>query len=561
MTKTKAKQSHTAQAARYCRDVLSGRVLACKWVQLACKRHLEDLAKQKDKSYPYKFDTEKADGACDFVELMPHIKGPKAGTNIELEPWQKFILCSVFGWVWKKTGKRRFRKVYLEEPRGNAKSTILAAVGLKHTAADDESGAEVCSAATTKDQAKIVFGVAQEMARRQADYREHYGVEVGAHAVTQSRTASKFVALSADDNTLDGLNIHAALIDELHAHQSRGVYDVLETGIGKRDQSILWVITTAGTDISGICYEVRTIATKVLDGSVPNDGIFAVIYTIDEGDDWQSDEALVKANPNWNASIDQTTVKQTRDEAIAMPSKQANYKTKHLCVWCSSSSPWMSMEAWDKCKAAAVKIEDVKHLPCVIAIDLATKIDIVACVRLFWDGDGDSRKVWGFPRFYLPQAAIDSGKNSQYRGWVASGRLIVTDGEVIDFDRIKDDLREDLSTFDVQKIPYDPWQATQLATEMASEGAPMLEFRNTVANMSEPMKELDALVRDGRFVHDGCPVYKWMASNVVAKADNKENIFPRKERPENKIDGIVATIMGYGAMMQCEVQSTSVEVW
>jgi phage terminase large subunit-like protein len=554
--------SHTADAAKYCRDVVSGRVLACQWVQLACKRHLGDLHKAKTKEFPYKFDQVKADRVCKFVELMPHIKGPKAGTSIKLEPWQKFVLCSVFGWVEKTTGLRRFRKAYVEVPRGNAKSTLSSGIALYMLACDGESGGEVYSAATTRDQAKIVFGVAQEMARRLPRYRDKWNVEVTAHAVTQSTTSSKFVPLAADANNLDGLNIHCAIVDELHAHPTREVYDVLETGIGKRSQPLLWCITTAGFDLSGICYEVRTLLMKTLEGTIQNDGAFGIIYTIDETDDWASDEALVKANPNWSASIDQKTVKQMRDEALAMPSKQGNYKTKHLDVWCSASSPWMSMEAWDKCKDASLTIEDMRNLPCVIALDLATKIDCVAAVKLFWDGDGDERHVYAFPRFYLPQSAVDDGRNSQYRGWSISGHLTITDGEIIDFDAIKEDLRDDLAEFDVQQVPYDPWQATQLATEMQNDGAPMLEFRNTVGNMSAPMKELDALVRDGRFHHDGNPVLKWMASNVVAKLDNKENIFPRKERPENKIDGIVAAIMGVGAIMQTEpTGQAKVEVW
>jgi phage terminase large subunit-like protein len=555
-------RSHAADAAKYCRDVLSGKVLSCKWVKLACQRHLDDLARQKDKDFPYKLDAKKADRVCKFAEMTKHIKGPKAGTTIKLEAWQKFVLCSVFGWVEKETGLRRFRKAYVEVPRGNAKSTLSSAIGLYMLACDGESGAEIYSAATTRDQARIVFNVAQEMARRFPGYREKWSVEVSAHTVTQSSTASKFIPLSADANKLDGLNIHCGIVDELHAHPTREVYDVLETGIGKRAQPLLWCITTAGFDLAGVCYEVRTLVTKTLEGSFKNDGLFGVIYTIDEGDDWSSDESLIKANPNWYASIDHKTVKQMRDEALAMPSKQGNYKTKHLDAWCSASAPWMSMEAWDKCKDETLTIEKVKHLPCIIPVDLASKIDMAAAPLMFWDDSGEKRKVYLFGRYYLPQAAVDDGRNSQYKGWATGGNLIVTDGEVIDFGRIRDDLVADLSRFNVQSVPYDPWQATQLATELVNEGAPMMEYRNTVSNMSEPMKELDALVRDGRLVHDGCPIMKWMASNVVAKLDNKDNIFPRKERPENKIDGIVAAIMGMGALMQCPpIGTEKVEAW
>jgi phage terminase large subunit-like protein len=209
-----------------------------------------------------------ADNLCAFVERLPHVKGPLAGQPILLEPWQVFILTTVFGWV-KPDGKRRFRRAYIEVPRGSGKSALSSAVALYMLAADGEGGAEVYSLATTRDQARIVFGDAQAMARRSAGFRTRFGVGVGAHNIHVLANGSKFEALSAEGSTLDGLNIHFGCIDELHAHKTRTVYDVVETGTGKRDNSLLWVITTAGSNRSGICYEVRTFVTRLLGRRLP----------------------------------------------------------------------------------------------------------------------------------------------------------------------------------------------------------------------------------------------------------------------------------------------------
>jgi phage terminase large subunit-like protein len=322
-------------------------------------------------------------------------------------------------------------------------------------AADGEGGAEVYSLATTRDQARIVFGDAQTMARRSQGFRTRFSVNVGAHNMNVLQTGSKFEALSAEGSTLDGLNIHFGCIDELHAHKTRTVYDVVETGTGKRDNSLLWVITTAGSNRSGICYEVRTFVTRLLDGVFEDDSQFGIVYGLDDGDDWTSEDSLMKANPNWGISVRPEILGPLQAKAMQLPSAMNNFKTKHLNEWVNADTAWMDMRSWD---------------------------------------------AWA-------------------------------------------DLNDLSSRFAVQAVAFDPFQATQLSTRMMSEGLPMIEVRPTVLNFSEPMKTLEALVLQKKLVHDGDPVLGWMVSNVVAHLDAKDNIYPRKERAENKIDGIVALIM------------------
>lgn len=525
-------------AAQYCLDVLQGSIPANKFVKQSCERQIKDLAKEGSKGFPYTYDTHKGERVCQFVELLPHIKGKLAGQPIQLEPWQIFIIMTAFSWV-DKNGYRRFRRVYIEVPRGNGKSAISSAIGLYMLAGDKEGGAEIYSFATTRDQAKIVFGDAQQMARKTGGLKSKFGLEVNAHNINILKTASKFEALSAEGSTLDGLNTHFAIIDELHAHKTRAVYDVVETSIGKRTQSMLWIITTAGSNRAGICYEVRGFVKKVLDRTASDESQFGIIYGLDDGDDWTTEESLIKANPNWGVSVMPEVLLPLQAKAMSMPSAANNFRTKHLNEWVNADVSWMDMRAWEACADHSLSVEDFEGEPCYMALDLASKTDIAAKINLYVR-DGH---YYAFGDYYLPRDTVDKGENSQYSGWESLGLLTVTDGAIIDFMVIENKILEDCKRFDVIEVPYDPFQATQLSMRLLNQGVNMVEVRPTVLNFSEPMKQLEALVLDKKFHHNGDPVLTWMVSNVVCHTDAKDNIYPRKERHENKIDGVVALIM------------------
>lgn len=530
------------KAKKYEEDILSGKIPACVYVKQAIRRQRDDLKRWSGKASPFYFDKAEGNRVCKFIELLPHTKGALRGQKIKLEPWQCWILTTIFGWRRRSDNRRRFGRVYIEVPRGNGKSSLSSGVALYCLLADREPGAEVYSFATTRDQAGIVFGDAKQMAMMCEPLRKKFGLEVLAKALFVPGTNSTFQAKSAEGSTLDGLNTHFACIDELHAHKTRAVYDVVETSIGKRLNPILWVITTAGFDTAGICYEVRTMVREVLAKTVEDETQFGIIYTIDEGDDWKTEAALIKANPNWGVSVMPKMVLPLQLKAITLASAANNFKTKHLDVWCQAGAAWMDMTAWHKGERV-VDLDDFEGRSCVIGLDLGAKNDLTAKVYVFkTEGDDGRPRYQVFSRLYLPQTAIDKGTVSQYSGWADTGVIQVTGGAMTDLTRIEEELREDLSRFDVQAIAYDPWQATQLANDLSEDGAPMVEYRNTVQNVSEPMKWLEALVQDGRLDHDGNPAMTWMMGNVVAKVDAKDNIFPRKERYESKIDGPVALI-------------------
>lgn len=532
-------KNYCLTAARYEEDVLAGRILACEYVKQAVQRNRIDRERYKSSGL-YVFSEPEGNRVCKFIELLTHTKGALAGQKIKLEPWQVWILTTIFGWRRRSDSGRRFRRVYIEVPRGNGKSSLSSGVALYCLLADREPGAEVYSFATTRDQAKIVFGDAKQMCVANKPLRDNFGLEVLANALYVPRTNSTFQAKSAEGSTLDGLNTHFACIDELHAHKTRAVYDVVETSMGKRLNSLLWVITTAGFDTAGICYEIRAMVREVLNRTVADETQFGVIYTIDEGDDWTTEEALIKANPNWGVSVMPDVVLPLQKKAMTIASAANNFKTKHLDVWCSAGTAWMDMVAWGRCGKMR-DLDDMLGKPCVIGLDLGAKNDLTAKVLVFKEESDDGKpRFYVSTRLYLPESAIEKTTNSQMAGWAQSEAISVTGGAMTDFSRIEEEIREDLSRFEVQAIAYDPWQATQLAVNLSEDGAPMVEYRNTVQNLSEPMKWLEALVQDGRIEHDENPAMTWMMGNVVAKVDAKDNVYPRKERYEQKIDGPVA---------------------
>lgn len=536
------KPDYVAIAKEYMRGVLDGSVPACSFVKQAVQRQLNDLRRWGPEGGDYYFDEKEASRPCWFIENLTHTKGELAGRAIHLEPWQCFLLTTLFGWK-SKAGNRRFRSAYVEVGRGNGKSTLLSGIGLFCLCADHEPGAEVYSFATTREQAKIVFGDAQTMARGNRALQEAYGLEVTAHALYVPATNSTFQAKSAEGSTLDGLNTHLAIIDELHAHKKRDVFDVVETSLGKRRNSLMVSITTAGVDRTGICYEQRTLVTKILSGSLQDESYFGIIYTLDPGDDWKSDEALAKANPNWGVSVRPEVIRALQAKAIATPSAENNFKTKHLDVWCNADVGWMDMKAWDACADESLDESDFDGEPCWLGLDLASTSDMTAKVKIFQKKIDGSSHYYLFGDYWLPRTAIERGVNSQYQGWEYLGYLHVCEGPVTDFAEIRDSILEDCGRYSVQSVAYDPFQAVQLSKELSDDGVPMVLCKQTVANLSDPMKQFQALVLDHRLHFNGDPVLTWMVSNVVCHVDVKENIYPRKDAPENKIDGVVAGIM------------------
>jgi phage terminase large subunit-like protein len=540
-------RNHLALASQYLADVLDGTIPACKWVRLACERQQRDLARQGTEAFPYVFDEASAVRFSKAIEGFKHYKGNFAGKHILLEPWQLFINAVAFGWVHQETGLRRFRSAYLCVPRKNGKSTHTAGIAHCFLTIDGEPGAEIYTGATTKDQARIVYNDAKVMALRNQGYCREFGVRPEERRIYVPETQSFIQAITKEGEANEGLNPHLAIIDELHAHKKRAVYDVLSLAMGARSEPMLWMITTAGDDLASVCYEIQTFTQQVLEEILVDETHCGFIWTVDEGEEerWYEPEIWVKANPNYGVSVNPADLAALATKAKASPSAQASFKTKRLNIWTAAGAQWMNMEKWRACGDSSLKLEDFHGKECWLAVDLASHVDINSLCFLFREGE----QYACFFRFYLPEDTIRSGKNPHYQGWESQGWLTATTGDYIDFRFIEEQIKELSQPFQVVEYPYDQFKAQTIAQDLEQDGYPMVLIRQGPLTFSPAMKFLEGTVYAGKIAHDNNPVMTWMMSNVKAKKDHKDNVYPVKDREEQKIDGPVSLIMGISRAM------------
>ncbi|MNG63278.1 Phage Terminase [compost metagenome] len=556
-------------ANKYARDVVAGKIPACKYVRRACQFHLDDLAKSKKRGFRWTFDRDAAERVTDFIQLLPHAKGKWAALRdlITLEPWQLFIFCSIFGWVDKKTGRRRYREVYIEVPRKNGKSVLAAGVGLYMLVMDGEFGAEVYCGATTERQAWEVFRPARQMVRRTPELVEAFGIQVAAKNLSVIGDESKFEPLIGDPG--DGQSPSCAIVDEFHEHTSAALYETMLTGMGARDQPMMFAITTAGYNIAGPCYLQRAQVIDKLNGTVPNDELFGIIYTIDEDDDWKDPAVLRKANPNFGVSVNAEYLLKRQADAVRYPSRQNAFKTKHLNIWVSAKQAWLNMADWEACGDPTLSLDQFLGKKCWVGVDLASKSDICAVSLVFLDkvelvpGSGKWVDRWTvFCKSFLPEGAVERGgpNKAAYEAWANAGHLDLCDGEEMDFDLVRDMVGEFSAMFDIQEVACDPWRATQLGHQLQKDGADVIEVGSGIATMNLPMRELEAALLSGRVRHSCDPVLAWMAGNVVVRP-YRGCISPMKadegKTDMRKIDGIVAILMAMGRAMLSEFEPGS----
>lgn len=546
-------------AQEYAQAVVKGKIVACKWVKLACKKHLDDLKASRRKAFPYYFDPAAANKVCTFLSLMPHTKGKWARKRetITLEPWQCFAFVALFGWKIKKNDRRRYRKAYFAVPRKNGKSIIGSGIGLYMFSVDGEFGAEVYSGATTEAQAWEVFRPAKQMLERTPELQQALGAEVWAKALLVPSDGSRFEPVIGKPG--DGASPSCAIVDEYHEHDTSELVDTMETGMGAREQPLLLMITTAGFNIAGPCYDQEMDAKKMLEGVLDDPELFALIYTIDDGDDWTSPVVLRKANPNFGISVDEDFLLSQQRQAVQSASKQTRFKTKHLNIWCSAKSAWLNILEWNKCADPQLRLDQFKGERCYLTLDLASRSDVCVIMLVFVREIEGRQHFYLFGQYHLPEHAIENDpKNSgAYRKWVIDGFLQQHEGAEIDFDLIEEETLALIAEYGPEEVVFDPWRAAQLEQRLTKNGVNTVELGQTVKNLSLPMKEFESAVKAGRVHHDGNPLLTWMASNVVAKLDAKDNIYPRKDKPEQKIDGIVATIMGVARAMSSEGEGAS----
>jgi len=542
------------RAYQYAADVKSGRQVAGRYVKLAVDRFYDDL-EHGHKRGIY-FDERSAARFFRFVaRYCRHYQGELAGKPIDFSPHQCFIEANVYGWL-RADGTRRFRSTYEEVARKDGKTTRLSAAGLYGLVGEQEPGAKVYSAATQKDQARELFTSAQAMVRQSPGLRQF--LEAREHDIRSREGHCVFKPLASKTDSLDGLNVYLGLVDEIHAHPTSAVWDVLESAKGARRQPLMRGITTAGFNRKGFGYEQRGYAVKVLERAVEDDSFFAIIYTLDTEDmeRWDDERVWIKANPNLGVSVKLDDLRDQCRKAKEMPSAKVEFLTKRLNIWTYAESLWMGMDKWHQCRVDFDSLapwtpgtrSDLDGAECHGGLDLASVEDMCA-FRLVFPGPDGARRTIG--RAYLPQAALErrlrKGDKTleQFRD---SGHLVVLPGETIDYDWIKADILAACERFDVRGIAFDRWNSSQLVNDLMAEGVPMVKFGQGFGSMSAPMKELMRLVLTGKLEHND-PLLTWAVSNVVADTNPAGDIKPDKSKVSEKIDPAVALIMAIALAM------------
>ena len=539
----------------YMTQVTSGAIPAGHWLRQAVERQRSDLANGGDRGLY--FDRDAAELVVNFFALLKHSKGEWAGQSFRLEPWQMFILWVLFGWKRIPDETRRFRTSYLEVGRKNGKSTLAAGVGLDLLVADGEPGAEVYTASTKRDQSRITHSEATRMVKASPSLRKR--LRVFHDNINIPDTASKFEPLGADEDTMDGLNIHGAVVDELHAHKTRGVVDKLTTATSARRQPLIFEITTAGYDRQSICYEHHDYTEKVLDGTVQDDTWFGVIYSIDPGDSWEDERAWYKANPNLGISKKLDYMRTQAAKAKQMPSELNAFLRLDLDVWTEAETRWLPVEHWSAC-GMAVDAQGLRGRRCYGGLDLSSTTDISALILVFPPQDEeDCAQV--LCRFWIPEEAMHIRSERDrvpYDAWVRQGYITATPGNVIDYSYILNQIDEDAQAYDLSEMAFDRWGATMIIQAIQDLGLTCVQFGQGFASMSAPMKELEKLILSHKIAHGNNPVLTWMAGNLVASVDSAGNIKPDKAKSIEKIDGMVALIMALDRALRHENNDESI---
>ncbi|WP_432592127.1 terminase large subunit [Stenotrophomonas maltophilia] len=521
-------------------------------IKLAAKRFLDDLKRAKKKGSPFSFSRDHANHACSWIELLPHVEGKWETPEIRLHPSHVWFVVQLFGFR-KPDGTRRFTSALFAVARKNAKSTLSAAILLYCECCEEEEGAQVISAATTGSQARIIFNVAKRMAEKKADLREAYGLECWANAISRVETGATFKPINAKASTQDGLNPSHVGLDEIHAHKTPDLLNVLQSAAGARRNPLWLFTTTEGYANPGPWSEIRQFATQLLEGVFGDaaDHFLAIFFAVDKDDGdfdekaWHKANPLMDVNPHLLAAIRKESI-----EAKAMPSKLAEFQIKRLNRPAAAANGFIMLPKWNACHGV-VDLEALKDIPCWGGLDLASTRDL-ASLRLVWRLD-DKILTWG--RRWVPESAVAQRTERgtvPYAGWVAAGLLEQTEGEVTDYAVIEQAVLDVHERFNLQSLAFDRWNATEMVSRLVAADVPLVEFIQGTKSYHPAMVELERAYIGKRLVHDGDPVLAWCAANLVARKDVNLNMAPDKRRSADKIDDITALLMAIGVSLTSE---------
>ncbi len=545
---------------QYAQDVISGKETACLYVRHACQRFINDLQRTDIEFHP-----EKVSRVVRFVRTLRHFKGKHKGKPFILRPWQHFIVANLYGfykWVTDEdTGERyytrRFHKAYIEMARKQGKSALAAALALYQFCYDNEDGAECVLAANAREQAKIVLNLCTGFVRSLDPRSKTF--HILRNSIEYKAKMSILKVVSADSTKLDGFECSFYEQDEYHAASNSKLYDVLQSSTGTRVSPMGMVITTAGFNLDGPCYKMREVCTEILRGLKEDDNQFAIIYTLDETDDWRDETTWKKVAPNLGVTVTRDYMRGEVKAAVNDPSKEVGVRTKTFNQWMHSEEVWVpdefvldAMHKFDFSKYQGWSVW--------LGVDLSSVSDLTAINFLFYDPDTDTfdNKSYAF----LPLESITTKQNrDKYVAWMKEGYLLATPGNVVDYDFILDLIQKNVETYDlaVQCIAYDTWNATQFAIKGTQLGYVMQGYSQSIGSFSRPTKEVERRLLSKTWKMDFSPIVRWCYANVSIRTDANENEKPIKTQDAVKIDIVIAQIMSLGGWMVTQGYAGGVE--
>ncbi len=538
-------------AEGYIQEVLDGTITANQWIKAACQRHLDDL-ETGEKRGLY-FDQEEGQRFVAFFErFLHHSKGKWAGDPFTLLPWQQFMISSLFGWK-RSDGSRRFRTLFCAVGRKNGKSATCSGLGLAMLDFDQEPAAEVYFSATKRDQARICHVEAERMVKASPHLKKRIGIH--RNNLHVKSTGSKAEPLSSEARSLDGLSPHCAIIDEYHAHKDAEIFHVLKSATGARAQPLLAIVTTAGWNIDGPCFHFQKTCQDVLQGIKDDDSLLPLIYCLDEEDDWKDQSTWIKANPSLGESISMDYLVEQYTQATNYGStEEANFRTKHLNEWVSSSDVWIKDEEWMASGSDPIEVDE-KSLTWYGGLDLAAVSDFCCLVLVAPLPDGELlARRW----YWLPESAwerrMDREESSIHMDMLDLSYFHLSPGNVTDYQALRrtisgyyvqdgtvmHDTSCIMDQYNVASISFDRWNSSTLVTQLTGDGVLMAPIGMGYASQSAPLRELERLILEKKLIHEGDPVLRWMMRNVMIQRDPAGNIKLDKARSQDKIDGVMS---------------------
>ena len=509
----------------------------------AARRFLHDLKRAQRPDPPFVWSAQNAFDVCAFIEKLPHVEGKWETRTLHLVPAQCFFLVQLFGFR-RHDGARRYSTALWSVARKNSKSSLAAAILLYVLCRENEMGPQILAAATTGDQARIVWGIAKRMVDASPGLRQRFDLEVFARSIVRYEMGGSFRPINSKASTQDGLNPSALCFDELHAHKTRDLYDVLRSAAGARRNPLFLYMTTEGYENAGPWSEVREFAKQVLNRVLEADHFLAVMYGLDDSDDDFDESKWIKANPLLGVSIGLDQMRQYASEAKQQPGSLSEFRIKRLNRQASVAEGFIDLLRWRRC-GGAVPLDELRGEVCYAALDLASTRDMCAW-RMLWHRDG-KWYTWG--RYWVPQNAVAARSERgtvPYRAWVENGHLAVTEGDVTDYAVIREQITADWLRFEPRKVGFDPWNATQLALELTQAGVPMEKFIQGTRSFTGAMSALERAYIAGDLHHGGDPILQWNAANMTVRYDVNRNRAPDRKRSPDKIDGLVALLMAFG---------------